>query len=198
MVLDKYRKTVDPLLEKISRPFIFLNPNTITIVSLIFSILTGLFFYLGDFYLIYAFVFLFFSSLFDALDGKVARIRGLSSRRGDFLDHLIDRYSDTIMITGIAFSYYTHWYTAFFALTGIFFTSYAGTQAQAITGKRDYGGILGRADRLVILMVMAIMQFFFMRFSIFDLSISDITMILFGILGHITAIQRILRAWRTL
>ncbi|MGC8646559.1 MAG: CDP-alcohol phosphatidyltransferase family protein [Thermoplasmata archaeon] len=198
MVLDRFRKSVDPVLNSISRPFVFMHPNTITMISFLFSVLTGFFFYLGDYLLLYAFFFLFISSLLDAVDGKVARLRGIASKRGDFLDHIMDRYSDAIIVTGIAFSYYTHWYTAFFALTGIFFTSYSGTQAQAVTGKRDYGGILGRADRLVLFMILAIMQFLFMKFSIFSLSISDLFMIVIGFLGHVTAIQRILRTWGTL
>ena len=38
-------------------------------------------------------------------------------------------------------------------MTGVLMSSYLGTQAQAVGLKRNYGGILGRADRLVLLMV---------------------------------------------
>ena len=48
----------------------------------------------------------FFSSLFDALDGKVARITDSSSARGDLLDHVFDRYSDIFILGGITFSPY--------------------------------------------------------------------------------------------
>ncbi|MGC8663750.1 MAG: CDP-alcohol phosphatidyltransferase family protein [Thermoplasmata archaeon] len=197
MVLDKYRKDVDSLITHVSRPFIFFRPNTLSWISFIFALISSAFFYLGNYYLILASIFLIISAFFDAIDGKVARIRGLASKKGDFLDHLLDRYSDTVIIVGISLSNYVHWYFALFALTGIFFTSYAGTQAQAVVGKRDYGGILGRADRLVIFIIMPLIQFF-IRNTLLGFSFSDYVLIIIGFLGNITAIQRSIRAWRSL
>ncbi len=197
MVLDRYRKNVDTILEKISRPFLGLNPNFITYVSLILAALAGYFLYIGYIFLIFASFLIFISSLFDAIDGKVARMLGRASRKGDFLDHLIDRYSDTFIVLGFTFSSYVHWYMGVIALTGIFFTSYAGTQAQAVLGKRDYGGILGRADRLVIFILLPILQFL-IPWTLFNYSISDIVLLIIGLLGHTTALQRSFRAWRNL
>ncbi|MDP8012396.1 MAG: CDP-alcohol phosphatidyltransferase family protein [Thermoplasmata archaeon] len=197
MVLDKYRKNVDSLVTNIAKPFVFFNPNTLSWISFIFALISGIFFYLGNLFLILASVSLIISAIFDAIDGKVARIKNIASKKGDFLDHLLDRYSDTAIIIGISLSAYAHWYFALFALTGIFFTSYAGTQAQAVSGKRDYGGMLGRADRLIIFIIMPIVQFFFQH-EIFGYSFTDYVLIAIGILGNITAIQRSLRAWRNI
>ena len=44
------------------------------------------------------------SALFDAIDGKVARLRNMSSKRGDLMDHVLDRYSDTLIMLGFIFS----------------------------------------------------------------------------------------------
>ncbi len=131
----------------------------------------------------------------DAIDGKVARLRGISSNRGDFLDHLIDRYADMIIIIGISLSPYSTPLIGLFALSGVFMTSYVGTQAQAVGVGRIYGGILGRADRLVILMLLPIIQFFWWGYYF---SISSWILILFAVLGHITAIQRIFSAWKSI
>ncbi|MCI4434425.1 MAG: CDP-alcohol phosphatidyltransferase family protein [Thermoplasmata archaeon] len=197
MVLDRYRKDVDSILEKISRPFYNLEPNTISIFSLILAAISGLFLYLGNIFLIFASISIIISSMLDAIDGKVARVLGKASKKGDFIDHMIDRYSDTFIVLGFTFSSYVHWYTGLFAFTGIFFTSYAGTQAQAVLGKRDYGGILGRADRLVIFIILPLLQFF-IPIKFYGFSISDIFLILIGILGNITALQRLFRALRNL
>lgn len=197
MVLDKYRRNVDSILEKISGPFISVDPNKITIISLFSAIIAAFFLYIDGYYLFLASLFIFLSALLDAIDGKIARKTGRASRKGDFFDHLIDRYSDMFIVLGFTFSSYVHWYTGVIALTGIFFTSYAGTQAQAVLGKRDYGGLLGRADRLVIFIILPLLQFFF-KYTFGDYSISDIFLISIGIMGHITAIQRSLRAWRNL
>ncbi|ADD09036.1 CDP-alcohol phosphatidyltransferase family protein [Candidatus Aciduliprofundum boonei] len=198
MVLNKYRKNVDSLLTSLSKPFMKMHPNTITLISLFISFLAAISYYLTHIssYFLFAFLaFLILASLMDAIDGKVARLRGISSNRGDFLDHLIDRYADMIIIIGISLSPYSTPLIGLFALSGVFMTSYVGTQAQAVGVGRIYGGILGRADRLVILMLLPIIQFFWWGYYF---SISSWILILFAVLGHITAIQRILSAWKSI
>ncbi len=196
MVLDAYRKNIDGVLTKFAEPFTVFSPNTISWLSFIFAIFASIFLYLGSIYLIFASIMLIISSFFDAIDGKVARITGKQSKRGDFLDHQLDRYSDTVIVLGIMFSSYSHWYYGVLALTGIYFTSYAGTHALAITGRRDYGGIMGRADRMILFIILPILQFFIPLWPY--LSISDIVLIFIGILGHFTAVQRSLRTWRSI
>ena len=44
----------------------------------------------------------FLTAVFDALDGIVARMRDLSSKRGDLVDHTLDRVADIIIVGGIA------------------------------------------------------------------------------------------------
>ncbi|MCD6369897.1 MAG: CDP-alcohol phosphatidyltransferase family protein [Thermoplasmata archaeon] len=198
MVLNKYRKNVDSLLTKLAKPFLRVKPNTVTLVSLLFAFLGGPSFYLTKFssgYLFLAFLFILLSALMDALDGKIARLRKLSSRRGDFLDHLVDRYADTMIIVGIALSPYSTPLFGLFALTGVYLTSYIGTQAQAVGLKRIYGGLLGRADRMLILIILPLVQYFWWGHYF---SISSWVLLLFAILGHLTALQRIWNAWRAI
>lgn len=198
MVLNNYRGRVDGLLTKISKPFMRMNPNTITLISLLISFLAALSYYLtwySSYLLFLSFLFILLASMMDAIDGKVARMRGISSPRGDFLDHLIDRYGDMLIIIGIALSPYSSPLIGLFALSGVFMTSYVGTQAQAVGLKRLYGGILGRADRLVILMLLPIVQFFWWGYL---LSISSWVLLFFAVLGHITALQRIFYAWKAI
>jgi len=198
MVLNNYRGRVDGLLTKISKPFMRMNPNTITLISLLISFLAALSYYLtwySSYLLFLSFLFILLASMMDAIDGKVARMRGISSPRGDFLDHLIDRYADMLIIIGIALSPYSSPLIGLFALSGVFMTSYVGTQAQAVGLKRLYGGILGRADRLVILMLLPIVQFFWWGYL---LSISSWVLLFFAVLGHITALQRIFYAWKAI
>ncbi len=193
MVLNDYRSKVDGVLTAISKPFARLHPNTITAISLGIAVLASLSYYLN--YLLLAFVFIFLSALLDAVDGKVARMRNLASRRGDFLDHAVDRYADTIILLGIIFSPYATLWIGVFALVGVYLTSYMGTQAQAIGLGRIYGGILGRADRLVILMILPIVQYLWWGYYF---SVTDWVLIAFAVLGNITALQRFHSAWKAL
>ena len=169
------------------------HPNTITLISFGLASLAGLAYYFD--LLLLSFLFLFLSALMDAVDGKVARTKGIASRRGDFLDHALDRYSDTAILLGIMFSHYATLWIGVLALTGVYLTSYLGTQAQAVGLKRIYGGILGRADRLVILIILPIVQFFWWGYYF---SVTDWVMILFAVLGYTTSIQRFISAWKML
>ena len=193
MVLNNYRNNVDFLLTAISKPFKKINPNMITAISLLIAGLAGICYYLN--FLPGSFVFMLLAALLDAIDGKVARMRGLASKKGDFLDHTVDRYADSFILLGIMFSSYATLWIGIFSLIGVYMTSYLGTQAQALGLGRIYGGLLGRADRLVILMLLALVQPFWWGFYF---SLTDWVLIVFAVLGNITAVQRFVSAWHAL
>ena len=180
MVLDNQRDNVDPLLSKFANAFKTINPNVLTWLALLFSIFAGLFFYFSEpaterttFYLYFAALFVFLNGFFDAIDGKVAKLTGKASARGDFLDHAIDRYADVFIVGGLALS---SWVSrpsiGFLAIVGMLLTSYMGTQSQAVGCKRNYSGLLGRADRLVLLMFAPIIQHILLNFYGVDLILS--------------------------
>jgi archaetidylinositol phosphate synthase len=134
----------------------------------------------------------------DAMDGAVAREMKTQSKRGDFLDHAVDRYADIFIITGIFAGGMVPWQIGVFALTGVLMSSYLGTQAQAVGVGRYYGGILGRADRLVLILVVGVIELFVpMSWPVLGFSLSWFgwLFILFGIFGHITAFQRFAYVW---
>ncbi|MEE9173606.1 MAG: CDP-alcohol phosphatidyltransferase family protein, partial [Thermoplasmata archaeon] len=165
MVLDSYRATFDRILEPLAIRLKKTSPDLMSWIGLAAAAATGIFLVLAPFIgprlaLALAFVALMLSSLFDALDGKVARLTGVASPRGDFLDHVFDRYADVFILVGLFFSIYARQPIAFLGLLGVLLTSYLGTQAQAVGIGRLYGGLLGRADRLVILLVVLLLHLF--------------------------------------
>jgi archaetidylinositol phosphate synthase len=93
------------------------------------------------------------------------------------------------------------------ALLGVFMTSYMGTQAQALGVKRDYGGVLGRADRLVLLISVPLLQYILITIGVvpeipipwlFPINLIEMMLIWFAVAGNLTAIQRAMKAWRAL
>ena len=144
------------------------------------------------------------SGAFDALDGKVARISSKASKRGDFVDHVIDRYSDAIILAAIAVSARCPVSFGLFAVIGVLLASYMGTQAQALGLSREYRGILGRADRIAVLVGVSLVQYFFevggsdFIDNIFGYSLIAWMMIYFGLAGNITALQRARLIWKSL
>ncbi|MCK4444317.1 MAG: CDP-alcohol phosphatidyltransferase family protein [Thermoplasmata archaeon] len=206
MVLDSHRQKADVFLEPIAIRMKNVNPNTISWIAFLCAIFAGVGFWLGDpVGLFFALVFLVLSSFLDALDGKIARMTGKASKKGDFLDHLLDRYADIFIVGGILLSPAFNTALAFLAIVGVLMTSYVGTQAQAVGAGRDYGGILGRADRLVILILFTVLQLIAIAFgswgvAVYGVTITfiDVAMIIFAIGGNVTAIQRAVSAWRKL
>lgn len=211
MVLDSKRKNVDPILTKIAKRLINVNPNLLSVLSLVAAFIAGVFFYLSspklellNYYLYFAVLFVFINGFLDAIDGKVAKLSNKASLKGDFIDHAIDRYADVFIVAGIALSPWCRYNSiGLFAIIGMLLTSYMGTQAQAIGYKREYSGLLGRADRLALLMVIPIIQHILIIYNIFEfdlyfysLNLMEIVLIYFAVVGNITAIQRIMSVLR--
>jgi archaetidylinositol phosphate synthase len=202
MVLDNQRKNVEPILNSIAKRFIKINPNVLSWFSVLFAFIAGIFFYFSspskeliNYYLYGAVIFIFLNGLFDAIDGKVAKLAKKTSKRGDFLDHALDRFADVFIVGGLALSPWCRYPSiGLLAIVGMLLTSYMGTQAQAVGHKRDYSGLLGRADRLVLLMVAPIIQHILLYYSDFNLPFElfllEWILIYFAIVGNLTALQR--------
>jgi archaetidylinositol phosphate synthase len=200
MVLDRTREKADPLLTLIAKRFTIVSPDFLTWCALVFSVIAGLFFYfskpvseLNNFFLLFAALFVFLNGLFDAIDGKVAKLTNTASARGDFLDHALDRYADVFMVGALALSSWCRPPIGLLAVIGVLLTSYMGTQAQAIGYKRDYSGLLGRADRLALLLVFPIIQHLVLGLSFqlpWAITIIELVLVYFAVVGNITAVQR--------
>ncbi len=197
MTLDQFR----PHMQGITRPVVTLTrklgitPNELSIASFFVSILAGIAFYRGD--IVVGVTMVALNAIFDALDGALARDMGVAGPRGDFLDHVIDRYADIFIITGIFAGGAAPWPIGVFALTGVLMSSYLGTQAQAVGVGRYYGGILGRADRLVLIIIASILTIAIPG-EIYGLNYLGWILVIFGIFGHYTAFQRFAHVWRNI
>ena len=195
MTLDQFRPQVQgimqPVVDLVRK--IGITPNALTIASFLVSALAGIAFYAGG--VAFGVVMVAFNAVFDALDGALARDMGIAGLRGDFLDHVIDRYADIFIITGIFAGGAAPWPIGVFALTGVLMSSYLGTQAQAVGIGRFYGGILGRADRLVLIIIAGALTVLIPG-EIYGLNYLGWLLVIFGVLGHYTAFQRFAHVWR--
>lgn len=215
MVLDGQRARVDFALTPLAKKLINVNPNIISWIGLILALVCGVVFYISgspdrEWLLLVGAVLVIVSGYFDALDGKIAKLANKCSAKGDYLDHVFDRYADVFMIGGIAFcAYWCNPYLGMLALVGVLLTSYMGTQAQAIGAPRLYAGLLGRADRVVLSTLFPIIQvimssigygsfFIDLGFWSFDINWLEIMMLWFAVVGNLTAVQRAIITWNNL
>ncbi len=189
---------------KIARSFaaVGISPNFLSLLSFFFAALAGLFFFLSgnNIILLLAGVFVCLNAFLDGLDGVLAREIGNASKKGDFLDHVLDRYSDMFIIGGIIFGGYVRWEIGVIAIIGVLLSSYMGTQAQAVGLNRVYGGLLGRADRLLIVIAATFLTLVYPypvpASGMLSFSFLGWAMLIFALLCNATALQRFFYTWR--
>jgi len=194
MTLDQFRPHAGNLLRPLTRLCIRagITPNGFSVMAFLASVAAGLAFFAGEVPAATALVAV--NALFDALDGAMARELRQASTRGDFLDHVLDRYADICIITGIFAGGAAPWIIGVFGLTGVLMSSYLGTQAQAVGVGRYYGGTLGRADRLLLVVLAGILTLL-VPAGFSGISFLGWLLLVFGIFGHATAIQRFFYVW---
>ena len=216
MVLEGYRARVAPYLERLARPWLGWPPNRLSWLAFGLTVtgaaVAALVRWTTPLLFLAVAALILLGGTFDVLDGEVARRTGRSSVRGDFLDHVLDRYADVILVVGIAVSGYADPILAFLALASLLLTSYMGTQAQAVGQGRLYAGLLSRADRLVVLALAAFLEFDWSlpwpwapgapwsRFHVGGLAFTvfDVAFVYFVIAGQWTALARARRVYRGL
>jgi archaetidylinositol phosphate synthase len=202
MTLDKLRPVADRLLD----PFVDvadrvgLTPNAVSAIALVVAVAAAVTFataststpamyFLGG-------ILVGINGVLDLVDGALAREQDVSSAAGDMLDHVFDRYADILIIAGLTAGV-DQYALGFAAVSGVLMTSYLGTQAQAVGVDRVYGGLLGRADRLV-LVGFAGFGMLLVAEPVYGLTIIGWLLALFAVVGHLTALQRFVGSLRVL
>lgn len=216
MVLESYRESTRVYRERLATPFLGVAPSSLTGLALALAaaaaaLEVAIRWTTPVLFLPAAFL-IFFSGVFDVLDGEVARQTGRSSARGDLLDHVVDRYADLLILLGIAASGFANPVLALLALVSLLLTSYMGTQAQAVGAGRLYGGLLTRADRLLLLAGATFLEGDlalpwpwaptspWTRLGLFGVSFTvlDALMVYFVVAGQVTALARARRTYAAL
>lgn len=202
MTLDELRgrsgAVADPLAAAAERWG--LTPNQLSAVSLVFAALSCAFYYFSasESWMLYAAAFMvLLNALLDLTDGALARRTGRADTKGDFLDHVIDRYADMLILAGMVFAGYAPWSVGFLAAVGIMLTSYIGTQAQALQLGRYYGGIMGRADRLAAIIIATVANGLYQQ-PVAGFTLLGWLIVAIMLSSHITALQRFWHIWRRL
>jgi phosphatidylglycerophosphate synthase len=89
------------------------------------------------------------------LDGTVARRTGRARAVGELWNELGDRVADVLFIGGLAFHPSVEPRLALAAVIAAILASYAGVTARAAGGRRQYGGVMSKPGRMIVLAVAA-------------------------------------------
>jgi CDP-diacylglycerol--glycerol-3-phosphate 3-phosphatidyltransferase len=95
----------------------------------------------------------------NALDGMVARRGGWARPWGEVLNESSDRLADVALFAGVALAPGAWLALGAAVLVAMLLVSYVGTVARAAGGHRQYGGPMGKADRMLYLGIAAPLAF---------------------------------------
>jgi phosphatidylglycerophosphate synthase/putative flippase GtrA len=93
-----------------------------------------------------------FSGILDVFDGRLARLRGKAGKSGEALDSILDRYSDSAIMMGLAWYYRDSWVlvAVLFALVGSSIIPYIRAKGELV-GVQMTMGMMQRAERIMYL-----------------------------------------------
>lgn len=175
MTFKQFRDGVQQLVYKLYHPFVQLlirtgiTPNVITTLGLIGNIVAaGMFVYAGLYptpedYITVAWggCVILFSSIFDMIDGHLARVANMCSTFGAFYDSVLDRYCELFTLSGLAFYFMSHDFAigtivTMLALIGSIMVSYVRARAEGLDLECKVG-FMQRPERVVVTSVGAML-----------------------------------------
>lgn len=157
------RKASEPMAQLLAKTKV--TPNQITWAAFTIALLSFVSFIFGQ--NIVAGLLVQLSSIVDGIDGSLARLTDMTSTFGGFLDSVLDRYADILIVLGLTWWSFSHetypvpgiWLAGFLAITGTICISY--TRARIDSNHQhlfDKGlkSLASRDNRLFLIMLGAI------------------------------------------
>jgi phosphatidylglycerophosphate synthase len=130
------------------------HPDVISLTSIVASALAGACFVFARRWpalLLVAPLLCYVRLWLNMLDGMVALASGTASRRGEIVNELPDRISDVLIFAGVAHSGLCHPLIGYWAAIAALMTAYVGTLGQAVAGRREFGGMMAKPFRMLML-----------------------------------------------
>ena len=167
-----------------------LTPNAISLTGLVLNVLAAALVF-ADYFFLGGLAFIV-GSLMDTLDGRYSRMSGKGTQFGAFLDSTLDRASEGIVLTAVAYQFAGDGRDVAAAATvaavlASVMVSYTRARAEALGIKGDVG-IAPRAVRVVIL---AIGLLFARGASLGDFDLLEPAVYVLAGLSIVTVFQRI-------
>ncbi|GAC1334720.1 MAG: CDP-alcohol phosphatidyltransferase family protein [Chloroflexota bacterium] len=122
----------------------------------------------------------------NALDGLVARDTGLARPWGEVLNEVCDLVSDVLLFSGAALERGSSRWLGATVLVVMLLSSCVGVVSRAAGGRRQYGGVMGKADRMIFLAIATVVAFVLPEVHVLTYFLA---IVLIGLL--LTAVQRL-------
>ena len=193
MLGGKLRKKLEKRLEAISSLIARtgVNPNVFSSIALVWAVLAA--YFIANMHMVSGLIFVVLAAIWDAFDGSLARVAHKVTKFGNYLDAMIDRYVEIIILLGFAFSGF--FIESFLVVSGSLLVSYAKARTAIVVpiGNHDWPAIGERLDRLLLLVIAIIVSIFLPEFIISGYKILTMSFFLYltAIVVYAGGIQRI-------
>jgi phosphatidylglycerophosphate synthase len=150
-----------------------IHPDTISYLSIVASTIAAVLFWRSSstsWFLLVAPLFCYLRLWLNMLDGMVAIAARQASARGEILNDLPDRISDVLIFVGVAYSGLATPALGYWVAILALLTAYVGTLGQAVGVQREFGGVMSKPWRMVVLHAGAWSAFATGRIDILDWS----------------------------
>jgi phosphatidylglycerophosphate synthase len=194
-MLSEKRKKFESISIKVGLVFgrLPFTPNQWTLFSLLPALIC--FYFLIQENFLFAAFFFAFAAFVDVVDGAVARVQGKTTKKGAYLDTIVDRYIELIVFFGLflielPFFYLSSKVWVLFCLFGSMMTTYskAAAKEKLLLETELKGGLIERPERLILLFLILLAGIFSLQYTVYLL-------VLFTVLTNLSAFQRILKAF---
>jgi phosphatidylglycerophosphate synthase len=151
------------------------DPDAISYLSVVFALAGGALLYASrwsDWLLLAAPPFFFLRLYCNMIDGMVAVKAGKCSARGEVVNELPDRISDTVIFAGLSMSGLADPLLACWVIVGMLFATYVGVLARSVGAHRQFGGVMSKQWRMFVLAGSVWAQFFLGRYVEWPLAVS--------------------------
>ena len=151
-IKPKFQEFLKPVKDWLVRHHI--SPTTINFLGFTCALAAALIIWRSIFptpWLLVVPLLVFVRTAFNALDGLVSRELGVASRFGEVLNEMLDRLADTAIFLGIALNSSASYPLATLALVAVLLCSFLGVLSKSAGAARQYGGFMGKADRMFYL-----------------------------------------------
>lgn len=196
MIDGYFKKNIDVIWNNFAKIPIKLgiSANQITLLGLILMFLISVIYPFWQNTAVFGILILIIFA-FDSLDGAVARMTGTCSSFGGYLDAIVDRYQEIFVYTALAFTH-DSWPAAMFVISGSLLVSYtkARTAIEEPIENDNWPDLMERLERVLALCAGLIIAPLISWPATWPISYMSTLLIIIGVLTHITAVQRFLRA----
>lgn len=196
-MLSTIKPTIDKTTQKLVAPLKDSNPNMLTLIGIVPSLL---FFVCVVHHLYWLALLFYLGNVLDLLDGAVAKRFHKVTAFGGFLDSTLDRISDFFIIISFGFAGIANWPIVLSLLLFSYLVSYARSRAElASKATQTFAiGLVERPERLGLIFVSILVYILLPTMAIANLNLLEIGLLTTIILSAITFLQRVNEAYKRL